>query len=93
MYFYYRQAHGKGAERMTFKVIDTKTGKEPTERVITNIAKKGNLIMFDIDQFFLGEDGSLCLVDDCNNMTYVDTNRFKVVLEQQPQDREDGETE
>ena len=69
---------------MTFKVIDTKTGKEPTGRVITNIAKKGNLMIFDIDQFFLGEDGSLCLVDDCNNITYVDTNRFKVVLEQQP---------
>ena len=25
---------------MTFKVIDTKTGKEPTAKVIDNIAKK-----------------------------------------------------
>ena len=66
---------------MTFKVIDTKTGKEPTDRVITNIARKGGLIEFDIDQFFLGEDGSLCLVDDCCNMQYVDTKRFKVVIE------------
>ena len=39
---------------MTFKVIDTKTGKEPTERVIDNIARKGGLMIADIDQFFVG---------------------------------------
>lgn len=72
---------------MTFKVIDTKTGKEPTKRVITNIARKCGLLEFDIDQFFLGEDGSIWLVDDCCNMALVDPNRFKVVLEQQPQER------
>ena len=63
---------------MTFKVIDTKTGKEPTARVIDNIAKKGGLMVYDIDQFFVGEDGSLILVDDCGNITYVDAKRFKV---------------
>lgn len=63
---------------MTFKVIDTKTGKEPTYRVIYNIAKKGGLMTMDIDQFFVGEDGSLVLADDCGNITYCDTKRFKV---------------
>ena len=63
---------------MTFKVIDTKTGKEPTSRVIDNLAKKGGLLIFDIDQFFVGEDGSLILMDDCGKATYVDTKRFKV---------------
>ena len=63
---------------MTFKVIDSKTGKEPTTRVIDNIAKKGGLMVCDIDQFFVGEDGSLVLADDCGNITYVDRNRFKV---------------
>ncbi len=66
---------------MTFHVIDTKTGKEPTSRVIDNIAKKGGLMIMDIDQFFVGEDGSLILVDDCGNMTYCDVKRFKVVAE------------
>ena len=62
---------------MTFKVIDTLTGKEPTDRVIKNIAKKGGLIVTDIDQFFIGEDGSLILADDCGNIAYCDMERFK----------------
>lgn len=66
---------------MTFHVIDIKTGKEPTSRVIDNIAKKGGLMKMDIDQFYVGEDGSLVLADDCGNMTYCDTERFKVVAE------------
>ena len=66
---------------MTFKVIDTKTGKEPTDRVIHNIAKSGGLMTMDIDQFFVGEDGALVLADDCGNITYCDTKRFMVVAE------------
>ena len=66
---------------MTFKVIDIKTGKEPTSRVIDNIAKKGGLMWMDIDQFFVGEDGSIILVDDCGNSTYCDTTRFKAATE------------
>lgn len=66
---------------MTFKVIDTKTGKEPTWRVITNIAQKGGLMTMDIDQFFVGEYGSLVLADDCGNITYCDAERYKVVAE------------
>ncbi len=66
---------------MTFHVIDIKTGKEPTSRVIDNIAKEGGLMEMDIDQFYVGEDGSLVLADDCGRMTYCDTKRFKVVAE------------
>ena len=72
---------------MTFKVIDKKTEKEPTYRVIYNIAKKGGLMTMDIDQFFVGEDGSLVLADDCGNMTYCDTNRFRI----EPQESEEEE--
>ena len=72
---------------MTFKVIDIKTGKEPTNRVITRIAKEGLLMEFDIDQFFVGEDGSLILADDCGNITYVDRNRFKVEVDDESQDK------
>ena len=74
------EAQADGEYNM-FKVIDTKTGKEPTDRVISNIAKRGNLIECDIDQFFVGEDGSLVLMDDCGNISYVDTGRFKVKWE------------
>ena len=66
---------------MKFRVIDKKTGKEPTYRVIKNIAKKGGLMTMDIDQFFVGEDGTLVLVDDCGNFAYCDTKRFGVVAE------------
>lgn len=68
---------------MTFRIIDTKTGKEPTDRVIDNIARKGHLLTMDIDQFAVCEDGSIILLDDCGNLTYCDTNRFKIeVIEQ-----------
>ena len=53
---------------MTFIVIDKKTGKETTYRVIHNIAKKGGLMTMDKDQFFLGEDGQIVLADDCGNI-------------------------
>ena len=66
---------------MTFKIIDKKTGKEPTSRVLHNIAKKQGLMEMDIDQFFVGEDGTIILADDCGRMAYVDMNRFKVVVE------------
>ena len=66
---------------MIFKVIDKRTGKEPTHRVIENIAKKGGLMTMDIGQFYVGEDGSLVLSDDCGNITYCDTKRFEVVAE------------
>jgi len=61
-----------------FYVIDKRTGEQPTHRVIDNIAKKYGLMRADIDQFFVGEDGILVLVDDCGNIAYVDRNRFKV---------------
>lgn len=66
---------------MTFHVIDTNTGKEPTRRVIHNIAKKQGLMEMDIDQFFVGEDGQIVLADDCGRMAYLDGKRFKVVVE------------
>ena len=63
---------------MTFKIIDKKTGKEPTDRVITNIAKKQGLIAIRIDQFAIMEDGQIILLDDCGRAAYLDMNRFEV---------------
>ena len=63
---------------MTFQIIDKKTGKEPTDRVITNIAKKQGLIAIRIDQFAIMEDGQIILLDDCGRAAYLDMNRFEV---------------
>lgn len=59
------------------RIIDRKTGKEPTARVINNIAKKNGLMEMDIDQFAVCEDGSIILLDDCGNIAYCDSRRFK----------------
>lgn len=65
---------------MTFEIIDKKTGKPPTQRVITNIAKKYGLLEFDIDEFAVTESGQIILLDDCGNIAYCDPNRFIVKL-------------
>lgn len=64
---------------MTFRIIDRKTGREPTQRVIDNIAKKQGLMLADIDQFAVCEDGQIILLDDCGRVAYCDTERFEVV--------------
>ena len=64
-----------------FKIIDRKTGKEPTYRVVKNIAKRGGLMEMDIDGFYVSEDGLIVLVDDCGNATWVDMGRFKVEVQ------------
>lgn len=61
---------------MTFTIIDKKTGKEPTQRVIDNIARKAGLMEFDIDQFAVCEDGQVVLLDECGNFAYCDSERF-----------------
>ena len=65
---------------MRFHVIDKKTGKEPTDRVITNIARKCGLMEMDIDGFYVGEEGDLILVDDCGNVAWVG-ERFEIVID------------
>lgn len=61
-----------------FEIIDKKTGKEPTDRVINSMARLGNLIICDIDGFYVGEDGQIILVDECGNCTWLDMERFEV---------------
>ena len=63
---------------MTFRIIDRKTGREPTQRVIDNIAKKQMLMLADIDQFAVCEDGQIILLDDCGRVAYCDMSRFEV---------------
>lgn len=68
-------------EIYAIRIIDRKTGLPPTQRVIDTIAKKGNLMTMDIDQFFVGEDGQIILVDDCGNAAWCDMKRLKAERE------------
>ena len=61
-----------------FKVIDTTTGREVSSEKIDKIAKENGLMVADIDQFFIGEDGQLALADDCGNIAYCDTKKLKL---------------
>lgn len=65
---------------MIFEIIDRRTGKEPSQRVINNIARKGGLIEHDIAGFFVGTDGGIILADECGHYTYVNTNRITAVI-------------
>lgn len=63
---------------MTFRVIDRETGREVSESVKDEIARKNGLMWMDIDQFYCGEDGDLLLMDDCGNYAICDSERFIV---------------
>lgn len=71
------------ADVVTFKVIDTKTGEEPTAAVIQNLAKAGGLLLCDIGEFYLSESGQLFLSDDTGRMAWCNPDRFKVVVERE----------
>lgn len=74
---------------MTFRVIDKKTGKEadPYEIALHEEWAQG-LVYCDMEGFTITENGDLMLADECGNVVYCDTERFKVVFED---DRPHGE--
>jgi hypothetical protein len=67
---------------MELKIIDTQTGEYPD---VAAIALKEewakHLIYCDIDGFYMGEDGNLMLIDDCDNAATCPSGRFKVTIE------------
>lgn len=65
---------------MKFRVIDTKTGKEPDLREIAlNEDWAKRLIYCDMEGFAIEDDGTLMLVDECGAYAYCPLGRFKVV--------------
>jgi hypothetical protein len=70
---------------MTFKVIDKRTGKEPifdfNHIFREKWFKTSGLIYCDIDGWYIGEDGTLVLADDCGRIAYPPADRFDVVFE------------
>jgi hypothetical protein len=64
---------------MKFKVIDLETGKEPdTEYIALNEEWARGLIYCDMEGFYIGEDGTFILADECGNFAYCPDNRFKI---------------
>jgi hypothetical protein len=66
---------------MKFKVIDTKTGKEPDIYQIALREEWANGLMYcDMEGFAIEEDGTLMLVDECGRYAYCPLGRFKVEM-------------
>lgn len=66
----------------SFRVIDTKTGKEAdTYEIALHEDWAKHLIYCDIDGWAISDCGSLMLLDDCGSFAYADRERFKVVWE------------
>lgn len=62
-----------------FTVIDNKTGEYPNcEKIALKEDWAKSLIYCDIDGFYIGEDGTLVLVDDCGNAAFPPNGRFTV---------------
>jgi hypothetical protein len=71
-------------ESFEFKVIDPRTGKEPifdhNHVFKEKWFKNSSLIYCDISGWAIDEYGYLMLVDDCDNIAYPPSDRFKVVF-------------
>lgn len=67
----------------TFRVIDSKTGKEAdTYKIALREKWATGLVYCDMEGWALEEDGTLLLVDECGNFKYADRERFKVVWDE-----------
>ena len=68
-----------------FRVIDTKTGERPDayqlHKILAQSKWADNLILDDIDGFYIGEDGTLIIIDDCGNVAYPPEGRFRIEWE------------
>lgn len=69
---------------MKFSIIDKKTGAYPdVVKIAITEGWASNLIYCDIDCFALTEEGSLLLLDDCNNAAYCPPDRFEIVFKKE----------
>lgn len=65
-----------------FEVIDNQTGQHPdVEKIALTEEWAKRLIYCDIDGFAIMEDGTLILIDDCNNIAYPPSDRFTVKVD------------
>lgn len=64
-----------------FMVMDTSTGSEADiEEIALNEPWAKNLIYCDMEGWYLGEDGSLMLADECGQHAFPpEPDRFKII--------------
>ena len=71
---------------MEFYVIDKRTGKEPifdhNHIFKEKWFKESGLIWCDIEGWYISEDGTLVLVDDCGKVAYPPIDRFDIVYDE-----------
>lgn len=64
---------------LTFTVIDPHTGEYPNlEAIVRHEVWAARLLYCDVDGFYVGEEGELILLDDCNRVAYPPPGRFIV---------------
>lgn len=64
---------------MTFEVIDNITGKEPDlEQIALTEEWANGLIYCDMEGFYIGDDGTLILADECGGIAYCPVDRFTI---------------
>ena len=69
---------------MRFRVMDNKTGKEADAyEIALHEEWAQGLVYCDMEGFAITENGDLMLADECGNFVYCDSERFKVVFEEE----------
>lgn len=64
----------------TFTVIDINTGEYPDlEAIALHEDWAKGLVYCDMEGFAIMEDGSLILMDECDNLRYCPIGRFEIV--------------
>jgi hypothetical protein len=77
---YFVQYFG-GMEMIRFSITDLKTGKEPDMGKIALEEDWAKELMYcDMEGFYIGEDCTLILADECGNFAYCPGNRFQINL-------------
>lgn len=67
---------------LRLKIIDNNTGEKPdTKRIVRTEDWASNLIVCDVDGFFLSEDGQLVLMDNIGNLAICPPDRFSVEID------------
>lgn len=71
-------------KKTTFTVRDKKTGRYPDlEYIALHEEWAKGLVYCDMEGFAIEEDGSLLLLDECDNSRYCPVGRFEIVWEEQ----------
>lgn len=64
---------------MTFEVLNA-DGSLIDYESICKEEWASHLLKYDIDGFWIGEDGQLMLMDDCGKIAFPPSERFKVIF-------------